>query len=28
MAPDTPVRLALEIEDPGGDAVSYFLSFR
>lgn len=28
MAPNTPVRLALELKDPGGDAVSYFLSFR
>ena len=28
MAPRTPVRLALEITDPGGDAVNYFLSFR
>jgi hypothetical protein len=28
MAPKTPVRLALEITDPGGDAVNYFLSFR
>ena len=28
MEPKTPVRLALEITDPGGDAVNYFLSFR
>lgn len=28
MPPNTPIRLALELKDPGGDAVSYFLSFR
>ena len=28
MVPKTPVRLALEITDPGADAVNYFLSFR
>jgi predicted Zn finger-like uncharacterized protein len=28
MAPRTPVRLELAIDDPGGEAVNYFLGFR
>ncbi len=28
MAPRTPVRLELAIDDPGGEAVNYFLDFR
>jgi predicted Zn finger-like uncharacterized protein len=28
MPPKTPVRLELAIDDPGGDAVNYFLTFR
>ena len=28
MVPNTPVKIELEIEDPGAEAVNYFLSFR